>query len=189
MALRETPDSVDASSNLGYVYYDKGDLLKAQNVFERLISADSTLLDVHLLLAMIYLRTNKPELVVGECDSVMGLLGLDRNITLNTLADLSNLFAGIGDVLLEQKRPALASLAFDVSIHLQTEQTQILKKIGKICLHNESYNTGLKYLERAISLNPQDWESLQIMGDCYMKIGAPEAAALCHQKARELNPY
>jgi tetratricopeptide (TPR) repeat protein len=188
MALRETPDSVDALSNLGHVYYDKGDLVKAQNVFERLITADPTLLDVHLFLAMIYLRTNKPELVVGACDSVMGLLRLDRNVTLNSLADLSNLFVDIGNVLLAQKRLALASLAFDVSIHLQTEQTQVLKKIGKICLNNESYNAGLKYLERAISLNPRDWESLQIMGDCYMKIGAPEAAALCRQKARELNP-
>ena len=187
-ALREAPDSVEALSNLGHVYYGKCDLLKAQNVFKRLITLDPTLLDVHLLLAMIYLRTNKPELVVGACDSIMGLLGLDRNITLNSLADLSNLFAGIGDVLLEQKRLTLASLAFDVSIHLQTEQTQILKKIGRICLHNESYNAGLKYLERAIILNPKDWESLQIMGDCYMKIGAPEAAALCRQKARELNP-
>jgi tetratricopeptide (TPR) repeat protein len=184
-ALKETPDSIDALSNLGYVYYHKGDLLNAQNLFERLITADPTILDVHLVLAMIYLRINKPELVVAECDSVMSLLGLDRNITLNTLADLSNLFAGIGDVLLKQKRQALASLAFDVSIHLQTEQTQILKKIGKICLQNGSYNTGLKYLERAISLNPQDWESLQVMGECYTKIGAQEAAALCHQKARE----
>jgi cytochrome c-type biogenesis protein CcmH/NrfG len=38
-------------------------------------------------------------------------------------------------------------------------------------------------------LNPQDWENFCLMGDCYTKMGAEEAAVICHQKAKELNPY
>ena len=188
-ALQETPHSVEALSNLGYVHYSKNNLLEARNVFERLIQIDSTLVDIHLMLSMVYILLNSPELVVTECDRLMSLLGLNRAITLNSLSDLSNLFIDIGKVLLEKKRASLASLAFNVAMHLGGEAIQTLKTIGRICFQQGDYNASLEYLEKAIRLNPQDCENFYLMGDCYTKMGAEEAAAICHQKAKELNPY
>ena len=187
-ALQETPDSVEALSNLGYVYYHRDNLQKARQVFERLTEIDSTLVDIHLMLSMVYVRLESPELVVSECDRLMSLLGLNRNLTLNSLLDLSNLFIDIGKVLLEQKRAPLASLAFNVAMHLGGEAIQTIKRIGRICFQHGDYNASLEYLEKAIRLNPQDWENFCLMGDCYTKMGAEEAAVICHQKAKELNP-
>ncbi|MBE9574369.1 MAG: tetratricopeptide repeat protein, partial [Proteobacteria bacterium] len=188
-ALQETPDSVEALSNLGHVYYHRDNLQKARQVFERLTQIDSTLVDIHLILSMVYVRLESPELVVTECDRLMSLLGLNRNLTLNSLLDLSNLFIDIGKVLLEQKRAPLASLAFNVAMHLGGEAIQTIKRIGRICFQHGDYNASLEYLEKAIRLNPQDWENFCLMGDCYTKMGAEEAAVICHQKAKELNPY
>lgn len=188
-ALQETPHSVEALSNLGYVHYSKNNLLEARNVFERLTQIDPTLLDIHLVLSLIYVNLKSPELVVTECDTLLGLLGLNRDITLNSLSDLSNLFIDIGKVLLEQKRPPLASLAFNVAMDLGSDAIQTLKRIGRICFQQGDYNASLEYLEKAIRLNPQDWENFYLMGDCYTKVGVEEAAAICRQKAKELNPH
>jgi len=187
-ALAEAPDAVEALSNLGYVHYGKNNLPEARQAFERLIQIDPTLLDIHLMLSMIYIRLECLELVVKECDTLLSLLGLNRNITLNSLSDLSNLFVEIGKVLLEQERAPLASLAFDVAIHLDNEAAPTLKKIGKIYLQHGNHNASIAHLEKAIGLNPEDWESFSLMADCYARLGAEQAVALCHQKAKELNP-
>jgi tetratricopeptide (TPR) repeat protein len=147
-----------------------------------------TLLDVPLMLSMIYIRIGSIEMVVAECDKILGLLEMDRNITLNNVIDLSNLFLNIGEVLLEQKLYKLGILAFDVASHLNDGSDLILKQIGDICFQSGHYNDSLKYLEKAIHLNPQDWESFFIMGSCYEKMGVQEGAAISYEKARELNP-
>jgi len=187
-ALEVSPNSLEALSNLGYVYFDRQDFSKAKEIFKHLGYAHPTLLDVSLMLSMIYIRIGNIEAIVAECDKILGLLGMDRNITLNSVLDLSNLFINIGEVLLERERPALGILAFEVVSHLNDESDTILKVIGDICLQKKYYNDSLKYLEKAIRLNPRDWESFFMMGSCYEKMGVKEGAAISYEKARALNP-
>ena len=187
-ALEVSPYSVEALSNLGYVYFDKKDFSKAKELFEHLGYIDPTLLDVSLMLSMIYIRLGSIEPVVAECNKILGLLEMDRNITLNSVLDLSNLFIKIGKVLLERGQPAVGTLAFDVASRLSDGSDVILKKIGAVCFQEGYYDGSLKYLEKAILLNPQDWECFFIMGSCYEKMGVQEGAAISYEKARELNP-
>jgi len=187
-ALEVSPNSLEALSNLGYVYFDGQDFLKAKEIFEHLGYIHPTELDIPLMLSMIYMRIGSIDPVVAECDKIMNLLEMDRNMTLNSVLDLSNLFINIGKVLLEGGRPKLGILAFDVASHLNDESDVILKKIGDICFQEGNYNDSLKYLEKAIRLNPQDWESFFMMGSCYEKMGVKEGAAISYEKARELNP-
>jgi glycosyltransferase involved in cell wall biosynthesis/Flp pilus assembly protein TadD len=170
-ALAEEPDSVDALSNLGYVYYGLDDLWRAKEIFERLTGLDPRLLDVRLIRAVIYLRFQNIEGVVAECDKIFELLGLDRNRTLNSLRDLGELFIHIGGVLLDQKKPALASLAFEVPIQLDGQRNQSLKEIGKICLDKGAYKSGLNYIEQATRLNPQDRETYSLIRQYSEKTG------------------
>ncbi|MGD9243988.1 MAG: glycosyltransferase [Desulfobacterales bacterium] len=187
-ALEISPDSVEALSNLGYVYFDGQDFLKAKEIFEHLDHMDPTLLDVPLILSMIYIRIGSIEPVVDECDKILSLLEMDRNMTLNSILDLSYLFINIGEVLLERERPKLGILAFDVASHLNDGSDVILKQIGDICFQKGHYNDSLKYLEKVIRLTPQDWESFFMMGSCYEKMGVKEGAAISYEKARALNP-
>lgn len=187
-ALEVSPNSLEALSNMGYVYFDGQDFSKAKEIFEYLGYIHPTLLDVPLMLSMIYIHIENIEMVVAECDNLMKLLEMERNMTLNSLLDLSNLFVNIGKVLLERERPKLGILAFDVASHLNDGSDVILKKIGDICLQKEHYNDSLKYLEKAICLNPQDWESFFMMGSCYEKMGVKEGAAISYEKAVALNP-
>ena len=187
-ALEVSPDSVEAFSNLGYVYFDGQDFLKAKEIFEYLAHIHPTLLDIPLMLSMIYSSIGSIEPVVAECDKILSLLEMDRNMTLNSVLDLSNLFINIGKVLLEGERPKLGILAFDVASYLNDESDVILKKIGDICFQKGNYNDSLKYLEKAIRLTPQDWESFFMMGSCYEKMGVQDSAAVSYEKARALNP-
>ena len=187
-ALEVSPDSLEALSNLGYVYFDGQDYLKAKTIFEHLAYLHPTLLDIPLMLSMIYASIGNIEKVVVECDKILSLIEMNRNITLNSVLDLSNLFVNIGKVLLEKRQAAMGVLAFDVASHLNNESDVILKKIGEICFQEGNYNDSLKYLEKAIRLNPQDWESFFIMGSCYEKMGVKESAAISYEKAIALNP-
>jgi len=187
-ALEVSPNSLEALSNMGYVYFDGQDFSKAKEVFEYLGYIHPTLLDVPLMLSMVYIHIGNIEMVVAECDKLMKLLEMDRNMTLNSLLDLSNLFVNIGKVLLERERPKLGILAFDVASRLNDGSGVILKKIGDICLQKEHYHDSLKYLEKAIRLNPEDWESFFIMGSCYEKMGLKEGAEISYEKAIALNP-
>ena len=187
-ALEVSPNSLEALSNLGYVYYDGRNFEKAKGIFEYLTYLHPTLLDVLLMLSMIYIRIGGIETVVAECDKILGLLEMDRNMTLNSILDLSNLFVNIGKILLEKEQAAIAILAFEVAYQLNDGSDVILKKIGDICLQKEHYRDSLKYLEKAIRLNPQDWESFFLMGSCYEKMGVKEGAAISYEKARALNP-
>jgi len=186
-ALELSPNSLEALSNLGYVYYDGRNFEKAKGIFEYLTYLHPTLLDVPLMLSMIYIRIGGIESVVDECDKILGLLGMDRNMTLNSVLDLCSLFVNIGKILLEKERLALGLLAFDVASHLSDGSAVILKQIGDICLQKEHYNYSLKYLEKAIRRNPQDRESLFMIGSCYEKMGMKEGAAMSYEKARALN--
>jgi len=187
-ALELSPNSLEALSNLGYAYYDGKNFDKAKEIFEYLTSLHPALLDVPLMLSMIYIRIGAIESVVDECDKILGLLGMDRNITLNSVLDLCSLFVSIGKILLEKERLALGLLAFDVASHLCGGAAVILKQIGDICLQKEHYKYSLKYLEKAIRCNPQDRESLFMIGSCYEKMGVKEGAAMSYEKDRALNP-
>lgn len=187
-ALEVSPNSLEALSNLGHVCFDGKNFSKAKEIFEYLSYTHPTLLDVPLMLSMIYIHIGNIEIVVNECDNLMKLLEMERNMTLNSLLDLSNLFVNIGKVLLEREQPILGILAFDVASHLNDESDVILKKIGDICLQKEHYHDSLKYLEKAIRLNPMDWETFFIMGSCYEKMGVKEGAEISYEKARALNP-
>jgi len=187
-ALEVSPNSLEALSNLGHVYFDAQDFLKAKEIFEYLSYTHTTLLDVLLMLSMIYIRIGNIETVVAECDKILGLLEMDRNMTLNSILDLSNLFVNIGKILLEKEQAAIAILAFEVAYQLNDGSNVILKKIGDICFQKEHYRDSLKYLEKAIRLNPRDWESFFMMGSCYEKMGVKEGAAISYEKARALNP-
>jgi len=187
-ALELSPNSLEALSNLGYVYFDGKNFSKAKGIFEYLDYLHPTLLDVPLILSMIYIRIGNIESVVDECDKILGLLGMDRILTLNSVLDLSNLFVNIGTILLEKERLALGILAFDIASHLNEGSDAILKQIGDIFFQKGHYNDSLKYLEKAIRCNPQDWQSFFMMGSCYEKMGVKEGAAMSFEKARALNP-
>ena len=187
-ALELSPNSLEALSNLGYVYFDGKNFSKAKGIFEYLDYRHPTLLDVPLILSMIYIRIGSIESVVDECDKILGLLEMDRNLTLNSVLDLSNLFVNIGTILLEKERLALGILAFDIASHLNEGSDVIQKQIGDICFKKGHYNDSLKYLEKAIRCNPQDWQSFFMMGSCYERMGVKEGAAMSFEKARALNP-
>jgi len=187
-ALEVSPNSLEALSNMGYVYFDREDFLKAKEIFEHLGYIHPTLLDILLILSMIHIRIGNIETVVAQCDNILSLLEMDRNITLNSVFDLSNLFVNIGKVLLERERPELGILAFDVANQLNDGSEVILKQIGQICFQKGNYDDSLKYLEKAIRVNPQDWESFFMMGSCYEKMGVKESASISYEKARALNP-
>jgi tetratricopeptide (TPR) repeat protein len=137
---------------------------------------------------LIYLNLNRIERLVATTDHLLKLLELRRDIILDSVDDLARLYLTIGNALLERGQPTYGSLAFEVATLSSRDASLTLKKIGELCFQRGDYANSIKYLEKALASDPVDWSSLQLLGDCYTRMGAREAATICYEKAGALTP-
>lgn len=111
-------DSINPLVNLGHLYYEKGDHHSAKESYERALAQDRGLLDAALRLATIYLIVGDAEGCVALCDSILETLQLPRNIVLNSLDDLADVFRNIGQELLKKEKKQLSMEAFEIALRL-----------------------------------------------------------------------
>jgi glycosyltransferase involved in cell wall biosynthesis len=114
-ATHLSPSSIEAHSNLAYTYYEGGDIDLAQEAFQKICGLDNDLEDIHLHLAMTYLKNMDLESCVLECDHVLRILGLPRDEVLHGIPDLAMQFITIGERLEVLGKRYLALLACEIS--------------------------------------------------------------------------
>ena len=152
-ALREDPVSVEGLSNLGYALYQNGDLSGAEAAFLELSKIAPELIDPMLLLSKIHVKMGNIARTVDDCDALLGLLDLDRNVVLHSLANLADLYIGIGRCLTQKGQPETANWAFDIALLLSENAPDMLNKI--LCVFQEAGNFegALKYIEKVSHLS------------------------------------
>ena len=136
MAILEDPFSVEGLSNLGYTLYHKGDLIGAEDAFERVSRIGPELVDPLLLLSRIHVEQERFERAVEDCDSLLKLLHLDRNVILQSRADLAELYLKIGGRLIEKREMSGAYWAFGTALLLSKNAPNMLQRI--LALYTES---------------------------------------------------
>ena len=137
-ALEEDPFSVEGLSNLGYTYYQQGDLIGAEKTFERLSKVAPNLVDPFLVLSKIHVEQGNFERAVEVCDALLRLLKLDRGGTLHSLAELGDLYLKIGETLIQTKQMNLAYWAFQTGLLLSKNPPYMFQRI--LSLYPESVN-------------------------------------------------
>jgi hypothetical protein len=85
-------------------------------------------LEANLALSKIYISLNDPEGCVISCDELLKCLNLPRNITIDSISDLSKLYANIGTTLMKQQKELMANFSFEISTLLDPDA---LEKIGQ----------------------------------------------------------
>jgi tetratricopeptide (TPR) repeat protein len=116
--LKAKPENAEALVRLGSLYLGESDYIKAKECFLNTLKLDKYVLEANLALSKIYISLNDPESCVMSCDELLKCLNLPRNITIDSISDLSKLYANIGTTLMKQQKELPANFSFEIAVLL-----------------------------------------------------------------------
>jgi tetratricopeptide (TPR) repeat protein len=119
--LKTKPEYAEVLVRLGSLYLNEPNYIKAKECFLNTLKLDKYLLEANLALSKIYISLNDPEGCVTSCDELLKCLNLPRNITINSISDLSKLYADIGTTLMKQQNGLLANFSLEISTLLDSD--------------------------------------------------------------------
>ncbi len=158
-ALEINPNRLEAWINLGHLFYERKEHYKALEFFDQALTLDALLVDVRLFISDILAQTGEVEALVSSCDVLLKILGLDRDITIESLQELGELFYRIAGVLDQQGKAYLSMVALQVGFTLAPTQ-EILeqlvdkaKKLGKLAETLGRLEKDLAHLKKSPPLD------------------------------------
>jgi tetratricopeptide (TPR) repeat protein len=113
--LKAKPENAEALVRLGSLYLSESDYIKAKECFLNTLKLNKYVLEANLALSKIYISLNDPEGCVISCDELLKCLNLPRNITIDSISDLSKLYANIGITLMKQQKELPAIFSFEIA--------------------------------------------------------------------------
>ncbi len=148
-ALELNPERLEALTHLGHLCYQQKEDLKALDYLNRALFLKPDLIDVRLLLSELYFRSYDPDGLIEQCDQLLKILSLPRNITVESLNDVSKLYETIGETLLVQRQGHLALMAFGLSflLHPSRERMEGLVEKAK---EQGKLESAFKQIEKAL---------------------------------------
>ncbi|MGR3175664.1 MAG: tetratricopeptide repeat-containing glycosyltransferase family 2 protein [Candidatus Scalindua sp.] len=111
--------TIDAMVKIGHIKFRKGDLKETIHFWKKAVDAEPTLFDIRLLVCKINIVQGNLEEVVTECDQLLQILDISRNIVLESMTDIANLFNLIGERLKDKQELQAAETSFKISKDLK----------------------------------------------------------------------
>jgi len=130
-ALNINPERIEALINLGLLYYQQKDYRPALDYFNQALAQDSQLVDVRLFRSDIFTQSGEVEGLVKDCDELLKMLGLERNLTIESFHDLGELFFQIAGALDQEGKPTLAIQALHVGFSLFPSRETMERIVAK----------------------------------------------------------
>ncbi len=115
----------------GSLYLRENDNNSAKECFIKLVNSEEHLVEAHLGLSKVYLFMNDPESCIQSCDKLLEYLRLPRNITINSLSDISNLYVLIGTTLRKKHQMALSDFSFEIAVLLNPDALKAIQPEAK----------------------------------------------------------
>jgi glycosyltransferase involved in cell wall biosynthesis len=112
-----------ALSLMGKVHYHSGNYTSAIDSFQKMAGTDSALLEPHVYIADLFLRSKDIEGCVHECDELLRILNLDRDITLNCFSDIGSQFFRVAESLVQRSEMDLMKRCLQIGRTLISRQT------------------------------------------------------------------
>jgi tetratricopeptide (TPR) repeat protein len=113
--LKAKPENAEALVRLGSLYLGESDYIKAKECFLNTLKLNKYVLEANLALSKVCISLNDPEGCVISCDELLKYLNLPRNIIIDSISDLSKLYANIGTTLMKQQKELPANFSFEIA--------------------------------------------------------------------------
>jgi tetratricopeptide (TPR) repeat protein len=186
LAIAREKKSYEPLANLGHLLLDQERFPEAGEVFERIRTFKTGLLDVDLGLCVAHAAS-------GDIDGVRGLtVGILKGVygsdTLPMLPDgvseaaLAQLFAESGRKLLTSRIVVCARLAYLIAHLLDEDSIEFALQLAEVFRASGEIWRAIPIYEKIIRSQPTDPGLFKKLGQCYQDMGAPEAAQLCEDQ-------
>ena len=109
------PDNPEVMVRLGSLYLREEDNTGAKEYFLKLLNYEKYLTEAHLCLSRIYIALNDPESCIRSCDALLEMLNLPRDITINDISELGDLYVQIGISLLREHKEPQVKFSFEIA--------------------------------------------------------------------------
>ncbi len=126
------PEYPEVFVRLGTLYLNECNYKKAEECFLNTVRFDKYLLEAYLALSRIYLALDVMESCVISCDELLKYLNLPRDITINSVSDLSKLYIDIGETLKAQQKELLANVSFEIAVLIDPDSRKTLNHKTRI---------------------------------------------------------
>jgi glycosyltransferase involved in cell wall biosynthesis len=130
--LKMKPEYPEVFVRLGTLYLNECNYIKAEECFLNTVRLEKYLLEAHLALSRIYIAKDALESCVMSCDELLRCLNLPRDITINSVSDLSKLYVNIGDNLKAQQKELLANVSFEIATLIDPDHRKTLSHKTRI---------------------------------------------------------
>ncbi|XP_045595970.2 superkiller complex protein 3 [Procambarus clarkii] len=177
--VQEQPDCAEAHLELGRVYFELGDLKKAQICCMRAGKLDSKLGQAFMYLGHFFRRQDVMDKALKCYEKALSLNPCDDEIG----ASLSDMYRVLGK--------------YEANIHLLHRITSeggrascgwawLRLGLHHLALHN--YDQSIQAFQCTLKINPDDSATYECLGDAYLARGAHSAALKVFTYASQLNP-
>lgn len=185
-AIDLAPEKLESAINLGQLYARYKKLPEAIAFLEQVTLADDNLYDVHLLLARLYWDVDDVDKMVSRAVHVGRKLKVEIKDTLESAADLAEIFNQIGLKLISMKIFKAATVSLEMAKNLGPDNWEIHYNFGNSLLLTNDTPKALQAFEQSARLAPDRWEVFEGLGRCYQAMGSKEAVLMCEKKVEEL---
>ncbi|MCR4289757.1 MAG: glycosyltransferase, partial [Candidatus Scalindua sp.] len=128
--LRINEKSVKTLFNLGHVRFQKGDMSETLSLWRKAVEIAPDSFDIRLLICKINIALENLEEVVTDCDQLLQALNMPRDVTIDSLIDLGNIFNSISQNLKERNEVQSAKTAYSLCEDLKREKTDKEKQLS-----------------------------------------------------------
>ncbi|GAX60017.1 glycosyltransferase [Candidatus Scalindua japonica] len=112
---KKDPNNPEVRLRQGSLFLNENDYTRAKEYFSKLLNTEKYLIEAHLGLSKIALSMNDPESCIKSCDELLKHLNLPRDITINNISELSELYIQIGIVLLREHKEHQVKFSFKIA--------------------------------------------------------------------------
>jgi tetratricopeptide (TPR) repeat protein len=122
-------NAVNALFNLGHIKFQKKDLNATLSFWKKAVEIAPDSFDIRLLICKVNITLGNFEDIIVGCDQLLQILNMSRDLTIESLSDMGNIFDLIGKNLKERNEVQPAETAYRICKELKQ-----LESIDSACV-------------------------------------------------------
>jgi len=126
-------NAVNALFNLGHIKFQKKDLNATLSFWKKAVEIAPDSFDIRLLICKVNITLGNFEDIIVGCDQLLQILNMSRDLTIESLSDMGNIFDLIGKNLKERNEVQPAETAYRIC-----KEFKQLESIDTACVSRET---------------------------------------------------
>ncbi len=199
-ALGINPENTDVLVSYGLLMLDLDDLDGAEMAWRELGDVPRDHAGVIALMTGLLERGSqrvRPSAVLAEVEAAQRAEDWPRAISLlkSVLAvdggapqEKAALWNRLGLSHFRAGNPTEAAIAFEEGLRLAPEDVDILNNLAELNLQQQQFDRATEYINRALKINPNDSDTLMLLGNAAIQLGDLDTAHVAFQRVQTVAP-